>query len=186
MKIILPRFATKKGFTLIELLVVIAIIALLSSVVMSSVSSARMKSRDAKKTQDLYQIRTALGLYFDTNNHYPIVATWMCSNNATNWGILQTELSPYIAKLPKDPLNTAGSPWVTGQYAYCYGWTVTAQHTDYDLVTQLEDRSNQNRCQIKGWLYHRPGSPVSTDKNRPWCAGFANAWAYSPYLYADH
>jgi len=186
MKITLHRFDGKKGFTLIELLVVIAIIALLSSVVMSSVSSSRVKSRDAKRMADLYQIRTALSLYFDDNHHYPTTGNaWYCSNNVPNWNAHHTALSPYMSSLPKDPRNTAGYPWVTGQYAYCYGWGISLS-TDYDLTTQFEDTSNQNRCQLKGWLYHRPESPVSTDKNRPWCTGFTNSWAYSPYLYSDH
>ncbi|MEI6296363.1 MAG: prepilin-type N-terminal cleavage/methylation domain-containing protein [bacterium] len=61
----------KKGFTLIELLVVIAIIGILSSVVVVSLQSARTKARDAKRVADIGEIKTALGLYYDTNQSYP-------------------------------------------------------------------------------------------------------------------
>ena len=62
---------TKKGFTLIELLVVIAIIGILSSVVLASLSTARQKSRDAKRISDIGQIQLALELFFDANQSYP-------------------------------------------------------------------------------------------------------------------
>ena len=61
----------KKGFTLIELLVVIAIIALLSTLAVVALSSARQKSRDAKRLADVKQIQTALELYFTDQNGYP-------------------------------------------------------------------------------------------------------------------
>lgn len=60
-----------KGFTLIELLVVVAIISLLSSIVLSSLNSARAKARDARRLSDLHQIRNALELYFDDKGSYP-------------------------------------------------------------------------------------------------------------------
>ncbi|NBV76692.1 type II secretion system protein [bacterium] len=56
------QHATKRGFTLIELLVVIAIIGLLSTVVLASLSSARAKSRDARRLSDLKQIANAVAL----------------------------------------------------------------------------------------------------------------------------
>jgi general secretion pathway protein G len=54
-----------KGFTLIELLVVISIIALLSSVVLSSLNTARARARDSKAKTELAQVRTALYMYQD-------------------------------------------------------------------------------------------------------------------------
>ena len=61
---------TNKGFTLLELLVVIAIIGTLSSIVMSSISSARVKAYDAKVKAQLSNIRTAAEMYYNTNLNY--------------------------------------------------------------------------------------------------------------------
>ena len=63
---------TNRGFTLIELLVVIAIIGILSSVVLSSLNSARGKARDAKRKSELKQLQTALELYYSDNSAYPV------------------------------------------------------------------------------------------------------------------
>jgi prepilin-type N-terminal cleavage/methylation domain-containing protein len=54
-----------KAFTLIELLVVIAIIALLSSIVIASLSAARQKARDASRIAHARSIKTALHFYED-------------------------------------------------------------------------------------------------------------------------
>ncbi len=70
----------KKGFTLIELLVVIAIIGILSSVVVVSLNSARAKARDAKRVADLGEIKTALGLWFDSFQEYPATLAELASN----------------------------------------------------------------------------------------------------------
>jgi prepilin-type N-terminal cleavage/methylation domain-containing protein len=61
----------KKGFTLIELLVVIAIVGVMSSVVLSSLSTARMKARDAQRLSTLRSVRVALEMYYDQFSVYP-------------------------------------------------------------------------------------------------------------------
>lgn len=58
----------KRGFTLIELLVVIAIIGILSSVVLASLSSARLKGADSKIKSELSSIRTEAELFHDDPN----------------------------------------------------------------------------------------------------------------------
>lgn len=56
-----PKAKQKSGFTLIELLVVISIIGLLSSIVLVSLNSARVKARYAKAQTELDQfIKTAV------------------------------------------------------------------------------------------------------------------------------
>ena len=54
----------QKGFTLIELLVVIAIIGVLSSVVLASLNTSRVKGNDAKTKAQVSGLRTAAELYY--------------------------------------------------------------------------------------------------------------------------
>ncbi len=176
--------STRKGFTLIELLVVVAIISLLSSVVFASLNSARVKARDAKRLESLHEIRTALELYYNTNNAYPVIGRWAMSEatpsydtSGAGWAALQTYLSPYIASLPNDPKATGTSgPWYTGNYHYAY----SSDGQTYDLVGQLEDTNNKNICTYKQWRYHQ-GEGSSYPPESVWC----NV-GLSPYLFEDH
>jgi prepilin-type N-terminal cleavage/methylation domain-containing protein len=98
-----------RGFTLIELLVVIAIIGILSSVVLASLNSARVKGRDARRISDVKQLQLALELYYDTNQSYPAAAAGAAS---TTLAALVT--GNYISSIPADPTNG-------GVYVYQYG-----------------------------------------------------------------
>lgn len=171
------------GFTLIELLVVIAIIGILSAVVLASLSSSKMRANDAKRMSDLHQIQIALSLYYTQNGAYPIISAWATSEATTydagpKWTALQTALSPYIAKLPHDPnpTGTSGS-WANGNYHYAYQ---SADGQIYDLVAQLEDPDNPNRCAVKQWRYHKGENTYPPDTI--WCG--PGPW--SVYMYADH
>ena len=104
-------FQTKKGFTLIELLVVISIIGLLSSIVLTSVNSARAKARDARRKADMRQLELAIQFYYDTNGTFPPSVTSADSMHSTteggvNWPIaFRNELAPYLPTIPLDPVH---------------------------------------------------------------------------------
>lgn len=107
-----------RGFTLIELLVVIAIIGILSSIVLASLNTARLKSRDARRVADLKQLQLAMQLYYDASSTYPLALA---------------DLSPvYIASIPTDPV---------GQAAYYY--ERLSSGASYHLGADLEDANNQ-------------------------------------------
>jgi len=76
---------TYRGFTLIELLVVIAIIALLSTVVLSSLQSARERGEAARAASDLREIITTLNLYYDDNGVYPCFDHSWDDGDETSW-----------------------------------------------------------------------------------------------------
>lgn len=114
----MKHHSLRKGFTLIELLVVIAIIGVLASVVMVSLSSAREKSRDARRLADLNEIRKAVELYYSDHEHYPIMATgWTSFDSPAYSGRAITNpaaanlaeaLEPYLSGNVGDPKNIGG------------------------------------------------------------------------------
>lgn len=104
----------KKGFTLIELLVVVAIIGVLATIILSSLSSARARARDANRVSAIKQMQTALEVYYLDNGHYPIAAGMAstCSSNnfgSASWAQLTSDLSPYMVIPQADVTgNTTG------------------------------------------------------------------------------
>ena len=74
--------ATSRAFTLIELLVVIAIIGILSSVVLASLSSSRLKARDAVVLSELTQFANLAEMqYLDTGSYAGLQRGWVPNNN---------------------------------------------------------------------------------------------------------
>ena len=153
---------SSKGFTLIELLVVISIISLLSSVVFASVNSARMKARDVKRKADLKEISTALELYYDAYGVYPPYrpsnscggsradwATSLCSNS--NWLTTDANFLSFISMVSKDPINRLGNDDTPWWFALTYTYGVSADRQKYDLLTNLENTSDPERCELKLW-----------------------------------
>ncbi len=127
------------GFTLIELLVVISIIGVLSSVVLSSLNTARAKSRDARRLQDLVQMRTALEIFYAEKGRYPLVkdangnpietytgTTPGCQGNATGVVVAEGLVPDYIPQLPQDPSGLTAN-------GRCYLYAASESGDNYSL-----------------------------------------------------
>lgn len=113
------EFRSVKGFTLIELLVVIAIIGVLSSVVLASLNTARVRAADAQRLSSVKQIQSALELFYLDHGRYPAYADVGYYYNVTpydgnecgyvnGWCGLETALAPYMSKLPRDTASILG------------------------------------------------------------------------------
>ncbi len=63
------------GFTLIELLVVIAIIAVIVAFAVANFVGARARAKDLKRKAELTQLKSALRLYYNDFNTYPLPAS---------------------------------------------------------------------------------------------------------------
>jgi len=156
------------GFTLVELLVVIAIIGILSSFAVVSLNSARMKARDALRKGDMAQIRTALNLYYDDNGRYPICSTnWEPSDsyfgttpedngegcyNGQFTADLTDGTRPYMISAPKDPKNPNNFEAANGgSDTYIYRYVSDASGSQYALVYETEDITDDSPQVIRGW-----------------------------------
>ncbi len=153
------KLKISKGFTLIELLVVVAIISLLSSIVMASLNSARAKSRDARRLEELHQLDNALSLYAsDNNGSFP-------GDSATYYWIDDNNY-PGTAGYSPSPYSCGTSGGLQGYVpSVCsfkdpqgnhYAYVVLPGNTGYKLGAKFELTSNQGAAFTIG-----AGNPVS-------------------------
>lgn len=99
----------RRGFTLIELMVTIGIIALLASLVLASLSTARDKASDAAIKSGLVQLRSQAALYFSKNGNYgssPSSVSPSCVNIGTMFGS-DSNIQALILKINADSGGTA-------------------------------------------------------------------------------
>lgn len=142
---------TERGFTLIELLVVIAIIGVLSSVVLASLTTARVRATEAKKKAEVRQIALAL------HNYY--LATGLSPANTPspgNWNVADTALSSaleptYMASIPN--FSDSSYPY----YYYDYG-------TYFLVASYIGDTYGPG---TQGW--HCSNAAGGTAGSRYWC-----------------
>ncbi len=150
------------GFTLIELLVVISIIGLLSSMVLASLNSTRIKARDGKRAQDLRTMQTVLELYRVSNNgNVPLTASWKCSDCSGSFFdatfFTTNFVTPgHISTWPTDPTapTSRGSPKIDG---YMYR---SPDGIDYELM-----------------IYRTVENPASIPNLRA-ASPYNNSWRY--------
>ena len=122
----------KKGFTLIELLVVISIIGLLSSVVLSSLSSARNKGATVAVKATMRQIANQAALYRSSNSSFNStgLAVSSCSAASTLFSdpIVQSQETNTLANAAPGAalscfINSVGTEWAISVSALKTGGT---------------------------------------------------------------
>jgi len=120
-------FSNKKGFTLIELLVVISIIGLLSSIVLASLNTAKIKSENARRLKNLSVLQDAVELYYADYGEYP--------SSSSNWSGPRPDRN-----------NTTYNLLISGGYISSqpeYGGT-------YDDIIYLKDPGSLRKCGPNG------------------------------------
>jgi len=134
----------KKGFTLVELLVVIFIIGVLSSVVLVSLASSRMKSRDDRRKNDLGIIQQALEMYYSEKHHFPQIGQNECKD-VQQLITRDPEFKNYLSSMPNDPLGVPN---------YCYYSSSDDEGGPYHylLMANLEKSNDSDFDKpLSGW-----------------------------------
>ena len=111
----------KRGFTLIELLVVVAIIGILASLSLASLTKVKRDARNKRRMSDILQIMTALNLYNDGYQSYPIDNNDGGDSDYSHLPLVGPDfisgLEPhYLSKTPLDPLQDSGTPNLVYKY----------------------------------------------------------------------
>lgn len=142
--------AGRQGFTLVELLVVVAIVGLLSGMVVISVQTAKAKARDAQRVTDMNNIATALALYHNNFNSYPVWAEGGNINSETDPLSTVIEGTGIITSLPLDPLNhdSTGCGSLGGYYYYYQ----STDGSDFYLGYCLETNSVSGKSQGENFV----------------------------------
>lgn len=158
----------RNGFTLIELLTVIGIIAILATLTLSVLSSAKKFSHQARCTSNLHQLGIAMNIYLDDHadrplfldtlvmeNYAPDPGVLLCpSDKLGNWGNLvnyqpvsQTTFTSSPASIAE---RNATKPITQGPLAFSYLHPLQWGDKAWNRILKSSTGSGWITCQLHG------------------------------------
>lgn len=135
-----------RGFTLIELMVVVAIIGMVSSIVLSSIASARAKAGDASVKSNLKGLTNSVGLYATSNgNSYGATFTAAaCPTSGSTMFYVDTSIRNTIARMKLDGGGVARCASDGINYAVSAQLKTTTDHWCVDSSGASKQTSNES------------------------------------------
>jgi prepilin-type N-terminal cleavage/methylation domain-containing protein/prepilin-type processing-associated H-X9-DG protein len=129
-----------KAFTLVELLVVIGIIALLISILLPALSSARRNANTVKCLSNLRQISTAIQMYASENKgaipvvrqDYPDPDVNPTASSRYYWWDM---ITPYLARLNKSTVDQTTQEMTEARQTVIWGCTEWDPRMDVSFTT---------------------------------------------------
>lgn len=115
LKKLAKKLKSNQGFSLTELMIAVSIIGSAATLAGARIDDVLPMARDAQRQANIHQVQTALNLYYNNHEQYPISA----SNEPTiaGWQLIKDKLEltdeTYMPQVPHDPLDT-------NQYVFKY------------------------------------------------------------------
>lgn len=147
----------KKGFTLLELIIVIFVIAIISTIVIVSLSGSRQKGRDAKRISDVTQIQIALETYYQLENSYPgqLIPGQPLIGSST--GVV------FLSQIPKN-ITSSNDDCLSDEYAYSYYDDSGKYGISFCLESNIEGYSSGQKCATTEGILNRKCDPCAGQK----------------------
>lgn len=156
-----------KGFTLIELLVVIAIIAILSTIVLMSLSGAKKRAVNAKVMAEMREMGKQAELFYLQNGSFGPAQPhaigdtfWGYRNNPSYQdSIFFSTTDPNsLRKYIEEIRDSSGNPWAIAGISTGQAWAFTAWLPNHQEVFCIDSMGTLKRQGVAPW---GPSNPTN-------------------------
>lgn len=129
------KLKNNRGFSLTELMIATSIIGSVATLAGAQIDDILPMARDAQRKANVHQVQTALNLYYNDHEQYPMASD--SEPTAEGWqlikGVLESANKTYVSAMPHDPLDT-------NQYVFKY-WS---NGQKFKITYETEDLLDQS------------------------------------------